>query len=941
MRIKKCKLFLIYNFFLFVFPCIVLAQQTDISDELSAIKNLQNINIALDELLALERVPDLTISQQADVLNTRANLYLVQNNFEQSLIAYQRLQSFASLHNLKEQEAIAYKFIGVSQYYQGNTQDAITAYQKAAIFFDQDKTPVKHANLLNNIALSYSMKGDTVDALHYYKKAELLYIKSGTLRDQVDIRGNIAEVYMRIERYDIAINMLHEVLAQKMLLEDKGGIATTHSALGVSYKKAGQYDKAIEYLTDALEYYQYTNKTYFVASQLHNLAEVYAVINKPKEAINYSKAALELAKLTDNTNAMVGAWHSYASALFQIDRVDEALVLLEKSQAKAIELKYQQQINENLALLMLIHAYKKDTKKALNYQREYKTEHYKRSNEQINQHLNRFESEQLKEKVKNLENINVLQELKSERDNQQRNLVIIAGLFFLITAIYIYSRIKARSSQTVLANKIKIRTHELESLTEELELANEVKSQFLANMSHEIRTPLTAVIGQSEAILSGDIAETAIQDEVGIIHSNSLHVLDLINSILDLSKIEANKLELDPHHQDLHDLFIELVNIFDDQAKTKGLKFTINHRLPVPFILNIDALRLKQIIINLCSNAIKFTNKGEVTLTISIIEQQLYFKVSDTGIGMSDTQLNEIFNSFTQGDSSISRRFGGSGLGLSLSKQLASLMDGKISVQSELNKGSVFTLSLPCTYAFGVNEHYEMKEVIDNPLPELKDKCTGQVILADDHNDNLRLIARILSSLGLDVLTASNGKEAVELYVNNTPKLILMDIQMPEMDGIEAFNVLKQKGCKLPVIALTANAMSHEVDEYLALGFDGHLKKPIERNVFVNTIVKYCSDSGVSEETKKEAVNVDTSDLVKLFRSNLVLEQQDLILHLNNEDYEKLAVLAHRIAGAGQMFGFSALSEKAIAVEYAIKNNFTNIHDFTQYLLNEIDSVLW
>lgn len=942
MRIKKSKSFTIYLFCIYFSSSFVIAEQSDITSRLTNIKNNQDINTVLNELTVLEENFELTIKQQAEILHTRADVYFKKNDFELALHAFKKLQRYASTHQLLETEALAFKFIGVSQYYQGNNQEAIEAYQESAIFFTDIKTPVKHANLLNNIGLSYVAMGEYFKAIALYEKAELLYIKAGTLSDQADIRGNIAELYIKVERYDAAITLLHEVLVLKTVLQDANGIAITYADLGVSYKNSGQYSKALEFTIKALDYYKFTNKTYFVASQLNNLAGLYVKLNQPEKTIMYAKEAIALARLTKNKYAEVGALHNYATALFYLEQVDKALVMLEMSQQYAIEMNYKQQVNHNLALFSLIYAHQKDTPKALVMQQNYIRELYKRLNDNINNQLSLLESSQLKEKIKNLEHNNVLQELKNQKDNQERNLTIVIVLFALVSAFYFYRRNKDINSKVDLANKIKQRTHELESLTNELELANEVKSQFLANMSHEIRTPLTAIIGQSEAILSGDIEEKIIQNEVGIIHSNSLHVLDLINSILDLSRIEANKLELDSQHQDLHVVFIELANMFAEQAKTKALTFSINHRLPVPFVINIDAFRLKQILINLCSNALKFTHKGGVTLTISVTEKHLCFKVSDTGIGMSDTQINEIFNSFTQGDSSISRRFGGSGLGLTLSEKLATLMNGEILVESELNKGSAFTLTLPCSYSFSTSETFETKEVLENPLSEFKHQCSGQVILADDHADNLRLIARILTSLGLDVLTASNGKEAVDLYLNsNKAKLILMDIQMPEMDGIEAFNLLKQKGCNLPVIALTANAMSHEVDEYLALGFDGHLKKPIERSAFVDTVVKYCCDSLLSEQTKEKAVNVDTSDLIKQFRSNLALEQQDIILHLNNKDYEKLGQLAHRIAGAGQMFGFAGLSEKAIAVEYAVNNKFSNIHDFTQYLLNEIDNVLW
>jgi CheY-like chemotaxis protein len=219
---------------------------------------------------------------------------------------------------------------------------------------------------------------------------------------------------------------------------------------------------------------------------------------------------------------------------------------------------------------------------------------------------------------------------------------------------------------------------------------------------------------------------------------------------------------------------------------------------------------------------------------------------------------------------------------------------------------------------------------------------SGQILLADDHDDNRRLVTRLLERLGLEVITAKNGKEAIEQFLVTQPQLILLDIQMPEMDGIEAFKILKQKGCTAPIIALTANAMAHEVDQYATLGFDGYLKKPIERTLFINTIAKYCGTIKEIEEVESRLASIDMSDLVAQFKSNLVLEQQDLLLLLKHNDLQKLSQLAHRIAGAAQMFGFALLSEKAIALESVIKeNDAEQVNDIAQHMLNEIDQVLW
>ena len=305
-------------------------------------------------------------------------------------------------------------------------------------------------------------------------------------------------------------------------------------------------------------------------------------------------------------------------------------------------------------------------------------------------------------------------------------------------------------------------------------------------------------------------------------------------------------------------------------------------------------------------------------------------------------RLHNLFESFTQGDSSISRRFGGTGLGLCLSDQLAKIMGGTIEVESELNQGSVFAFSLPCT----INAENIVAEskvmVTEEDTDILNEQLQGTILLADDHNDNRRLIARLLASLGLNVITARNGREAVTLFEQHEPELILMDIQMPEMDGVEAFKIIRQKGCDTPIFALTANAMSHEIEHYLSLGFNGHLSKPIERHIFIPTIAKYYEGDISAEKANDNFNKVAMSDLVQEFKSNLVLEQQDLILHINNDELEQLARLSHRIAGAAQMFGFANLSKYALQLEMAIKKNQTNIvNAHAQDLLNEIDQVLW
>lgn len=473
--------------------------------------------------------------------------------------------------------------------------------------------------------------------------------------------------------------------------------------------------------------------------------------------------------------------------------------------------------------------------------------------------------------------------------------------------------------------------------------ANKIKTLFLANMSHEIRTPLTTVIGQAEAIICREVAPEEIYKEVAIIHDSGLYLLALLNDILDLTQIEENKFKLELAPQDLHELLSNINTMFYLQANVKGLTFMLHENLPVPFFVNVDGLRLKQILINLCSNALKFTPKGHVSLHVSTLKDKLVFTIEDSGIGISESQQQQIFISFTQGDSSIKRRFGGSGLGLYISNQLAILMGGTITVKSKIDHGSVFTFILPLRTISSDAEPVQKKFV--NDVSSSEQVFSGNVLLAEDHPENRRLISRLLTKLGLKVFTANDGLEAIESYIEHSPDLVLLDIQMPNMDGIQAYQSLRDYGCTCPIIALTANAMSNEVEHYERLGFDGYLKKPLDRQLLIATLTKYFAGhiDEVELQAAKAMDKVDMSDLVVEFKDSLVTERQQFILHGENNDLGQLAKQSHRLCGAAQLFGFATVSHKAAQLETSINSkdhDLSQIKFMLESLIDEIEKGL-
>ncbi len=402
----------------------------------------------------------------------------------------------------------------------------------------------------------------------------------------------------------------------------------------------------------------------------------------------------------------------------------------------------------------------------------------------------------------------------------------------------------------------RIKLHiQLKRINEELvkakkaaEAAAEAKSIFLANMSHEIRTPMNGIIGMVDILKKTPLTPEQ-KEYVQIIESSGENLLTIINDILDYSKIEAGRIELEKIPINLREEINNVVKILQIQADRKNLPLIVEINDDVPQYLIGDPVRLKQIIINLVNNAIKFTEKGSIRI---IVEKQqingtkahLLFKVIDTGIGISEEGKKRLFKSFSQVDRSTTRKFGGTGLGLAISKNLTEMMGGEIGLESEVGAGSTFwfTVVLEITD----KENYEKNhktEKIDDIKEKLKVKLN--VLLVEDNVINQKVALVNLNNLGHNTDVANNGKEAVEMFRKKEYDLIFMDIQMPEMDGIEATKKIREIEKnnnairKIPIIAMTANTMEGDKEKYLQAGMNDYVSKPFKQKELVAIFNKY------------------------------------------------------------------------------------------------------
>lgn len=375
--------------------------------------------------------------------------------------------------------------------------------------------------------------------------------------------------------------------------------------------------------------------------------------------------------------------------------------------------------------------------------------------------------------------------------------------------------------------------------------ASQAKSHFLANMSHEIRTPLTAIIGFAESIRDRGISKEDEQNYIGTIVRSSQHLLHVINEILDSSKIEANKLDIEILEVDLFAVVQEVQSVCEMKAREKGLDFNIVYEFPLPRFIYTDLTRIKQILLNLTSNALKFTESGRITITVFLRKDshQIGFRVTDTGIGMTKDQQARVFEAFTQADSSTTRMHGGTGLGLSIARKLAQLMGGDITLTSELDKGSTFEVVIDhgelgeVQWVSAITEAGIAKEQNTETvkIPRLR----GDILYAEDNIDNQSLVSMLVKPTGATLKIVSNGAQAMAEALRHQYDLILMDIQMPMMSGTTATRLLRENGYKNPIVAMTANLMDYEIKEYFSVGCNGYLAKPMHKSRFYDVLALY------------------------------------------------------------------------------------------------------
>lgn len=699
---------------------------------------------------------------------------------------------------------------------------------------DTDMLPLLLQNHIAQAKLD-SDRGDFYKAKSNLDKALAISEKINDKTNQGVIHTKIAKVQFLMYEHDQANVSLHKAMQIQRASSDYSNLAITYNIRGVIHSTKEEYNKALDYFNSAKNLFEQEDLEEYISEVTLNEAKVYIAQKRFEEAKNQLDKTIIIAKKYDQRRRLSSALIQNGKVSSALGNSKVALSQVEEGLSIAQSFKILENINEAFLTFSDIHEKDGDYRSSLEY---------------VKKHINLSDSI-LNVKRENLSGITgqSVYNYKDEKNAQlqaQIDEVSAESTFTRITTILSIALITILSLLTLSLyknNNIRLKTNnmlhkkndELIVAKEKAELASKTKANFLSTVTHELRTPLYAVTGLTNMLLDESPKKHQIPHLKSLKFSGD-YLLTFINDILQINKIEANKVDLDPEQFNLKHKIENVISALSNSANDNDTKLHFNYEDGLPETYVGDQLKISQILINLLGNAIKFTKDGDIWVRAYKVDQKdkmytVRFEIEDNGIGITKEKQDHMFESFSQGSVQINRKYGGTGLGLSIVKGLIQILKGKISVKSELGKGTTFFFEIPLEYSEKVEALNLVETKKSNKMTDL-DLSNIKILIVEDNKINQMITKKILNKMDLYCDVVDDGESAVEQVKNTEYNVVLMDIHMPGISGLEATKIIRTFNKDLTIFALTAVTLEDKMHEFGEAGFDDIISKPFKQEDF-------------------------------------------------------------------------------------------------------------
>lgn len=822
--------------------------------------------------------------------------------------------------------------IAIAQYQYAVLERQKGNYEEALRFIDQNLAYCYRIKDSTGIANGLYQKAIVLDDQGGYEKATQIYYEIIKIYEAkkdnysiANILNNLGEQFKKTGELALAMDHYERALTIFTELDEKADMANVYYNIGGTLKNQKEYAKSLDYLEKALRLDEELESSWGMAYDYEAIGEVYGEQANHQEALRVHLQALTIREGLQQKRELAESHTHVGTDYLNLKNYSKAEFHLEKAKTLAEEIGAKKAIQDVYKKMALVYTAQGDYKRALTFTDKYMAVKDSLFNETKSKQLQelqiQFDTEKKQDAIAALQKDAEIKDLLLERQRTIRNVILVLALGLLLSAYLLFKRYRRRQKEKREADErqrlIEVerqRTQIEKQRVEELEKVNRLKDEFLANTSHELRTPLNGIIGLTESLKDGVAGSLNPQvvENLELIANSGKRLSHLVNDILDFSKLKNKDISLTLQPVDVHSIADVVLKLSQPLIADKKLKLINSIPSPTPLIW-ADENRLQQILYNLIGNAIKFTEKGYVSLFAEERQGKLDISITDTGIGIPSNRLDDIFNSFEQGDGSTEREYGGTGLGLSVTKQLVELHQGTIEVSSKVGKGSIFTVSLPLAPALE-NQAKTVKDTKQTPMrsvpkkgkvgtvtrTRVADQNEGPkkhtILIVDDEPVNRRVLENHLSVAGYGVYEVSNGREALQALEGDIDfDLVLLDIMMPGLSGFEVCQKIREnlQASELPIIMLTAKNGVNDLVEGFNSGANDYLTKPFSKNELLSRLKTHLNLNSIHRATSKfvpvKFINAVGRDSITDVLLGDFTEKNVTVLFTDVRDYTRLS----------------------------------------------------